>query len=53
LEDNWATFFWNGEGFTLQQTAALSDAWTDVPGPVTQSPYTISSQGTKFYRLRH
>ena len=55
LEDNWLTCYWNGEGFTLQQAAALSGAggWTDVPGPVTQSPYSaVTSPGTQFYRLR-
>jgi hypothetical protein len=54
LEDNWVTFFWNGEGFTLQQATDPSNpaAWANVPGPVTQSPYSAITQGTKFYRLR-
>lgn len=54
LEDNWATFFWNGEGYTLQQASALGGAgsWSDVPGPVTQSPYSVTRQATQFYRLR-
>ena len=54
LEDNWVTFFWNGEGFTLQQASTLGSVgnWTDVPGPVTHSPYTTTNGGTKFYRLR-
>jgi hypothetical protein len=53
LEDNWATFFWNGEGFTLQQASALTGPgnWSDVPGPVTSSPYPLANPTTQFYRL--
>lgn len=51
------TLYWNGTGCTLQQTAELSESgssWTDVPGPVTRSPYAVtnSNAGTLFYRLR-
>lgn len=49
--------YWNGTGATLQQTADLSPAgsgWTDVPGPVTRSPYAVTNAnaGSLFYRLR-
>lgn len=47
--------YWNGEGFTLQQAAALvpgATLWTDAPGPVTQSPAVLVPSGATFYRLR-
>ena len=51
------TFYWNGTGYTLQQTADLGlsgSGWTDVPGPVTRSPYSVVNENTGrlFYRLR-
>ena len=54
MEDNVATLFWNGEGFTLQEASGLSGAggWSDVPGPVTRSPFAVANQVTRFYRLR-
>jgi hypothetical protein len=54
MENNLATIFWNGEGFTLQQSSNLnsSENWVDVPGPVTQSPVTLTNDTTMFYRLR-
>jgi hypothetical protein len=53
-EANVATLFWNGEGFTLQQAADVggSEVWSDVPGPVTLSPYSVTTTTTTFYRLR-
>jgi|YelNatPaOPRAMG01_1025707.scaffolds.fasta_scaffold08698_7 hypothetical protein len=55
LEDGHGTLFWNEEGFTLQQSPdpAAPDSWSDVPGPVTRSPYTLTNPGTMFYRLRN
>jgi len=52
------TLYWNGTGFTLQQASDLilnRAGWSDVPGPVTRSPYSLTnaSPGTLFYRLRH
>ena len=54
MEDGVATFFWNGEGFTLQQATDLSGAgnWANVPGPVTQSPCSITNLVTRFFRLK-
>ena len=54
LEDGWATCFWNGTGFTLQQSTDLAqaDSWTNVPGPVTQSPFSLIHNDTTFYRLK-
>ena len=48
-----ATFYWNGSGFMLQQTTALSEQaqWTDVTGGAT-SPVVLTTSGTAFYRLR-
>src|SRR5262249_24022603 len=48
MENNMATIFWNGEGFTLQQSSNLSSSenWVDVPGPVTQSPVTVTNDVT-------
>ena len=54
LENNVATLFWNGEGFTLQQATDLAGAgnWANVPGPVTQSPFSTTNLVTKFFRLK-
>jgi len=54
MEGNLMTLFWNGEGFTLQQSPNLSSTsnWVDVPGPVTQSPFSQTNGATTFYRLR-
>jgi hypothetical protein len=54
VEDNVATFFWNGEDFTLQHASALgaSPAWADVPGPITGSPHVVTNPAAGFYRLR-
>ena len=54
LEDGIATLFWNGEGFRLQQSSDLgtNTSWSDVSGPVTQSPFTATGAGTMFYRLK-
>lgn len=55
LEGNQATLFWNGEGFTMQQSSDLASPanWFDLPGPVTQSPLTVTNAATMFYRLRN
>ena len=47
--------YWNGQGFTLQQSSDFSatNNWSDVSGPVTQSPFTVTNAGTVFYRLRN
>jgi hypothetical protein len=48
------TLFWNGEGFTLQQSSdPVSGNWTDVPGPVTRSPFALTTVDSMFYRLRN
>jgi hypothetical protein len=48
------TLSWTGEGFTLQQAGSPMGTWTDVPGPITTSPFTTSysSSSSRFYRLR-
>jgi len=41
--------YWNGSGFTLQEGAGLSQSkptWTDLPGPITTSPYAITNAST-------
>ncbi len=46
---------WDGLGFTLQHADALTgaNAWSDVPGPITGSPYcTTNPATTTFFRLR-
>jgi hypothetical protein len=50
-----STLYWNGEGFTLQQSNDLSSTnnWSDVLGPVTQSPFTTPNIDSAFYRLRN
>ena len=54
-ENSATTLFWNGEGFTLQQSSDLSSStnWRDVPGLPAQSPVTVTNSGTLFYRLRN
>jgi hypothetical protein len=45
-------FYWNGEGYQLQQTARLNPAepnWENVPGAA--SPCLVTNEGTRFYRL--
>jgi len=51
--------YWNGTGWRLQEANGLSlpaTPWTDVPGPVTNSPYFLGNSGatpaTRFYRLQ-
>lgn len=55
LEDDAITLYWNGEGFTLQESsdAGAPETWRDVPGPVTTSPYRTSRGASNFYRLRN
>lgn len=55
MEDNLATLFWNGDGFTLQRSTDLNSStnWSDVPGPVTGSPFTVTNEPSFFYRLRN
>jgi hypothetical protein len=44
---------WDGLGFTLQRANTLTGAWSDVPGPITSSPYcTTNPATTTFFRLR-
>lgn len=53
-EDNLATLYWNGEGFALQQSADMpsTNSWTNVTGPVSTSPVTVTNAVAAFYRLR-
>ena len=49
------TMSWDGKGFTLQETRSLgcSNCWTDVPGHIMVSPYSVTNLATTtFYRLR-
>jgi len=54
-ENGQSTIYWNGQGLTLQKSTDLSSPanWSDVSGPVTQSPYAPNEAGTTFYRLRN
>jgi hypothetical protein len=49
-----AVLDWNGDGFTLQTSPRLGpgSVWTDVPGPVTNSPFVLAPQSAGYYRLR-
>jgi hypothetical protein len=55
IEAGATTLFWNAEGFTLQQSLDVTSPanWTDVPGPITQSPFVVTNEATIFYRLRY
>jgi len=47
------TLSWDRQGFTLQSATEPSGLWTDVAGPVTTSPHTVTpSAGGAYYRLR-
>jgi hypothetical protein len=51
--NNTVVLNWSGGGYTLQQADAPAGPWTDVPGPVTSSPYvTNDSSAARFFRLR-
>jgi len=53
LEGTTITLYWNGGGYTLQQSSALDGQWSDVPGPITTSTVTLANPpGMKFYSLR-
>ncbi len=44
---------WARGGFTLQQANAVTGPWTNVPGPVISSPFTVTSSSTNwFFRLK-
>ncbi|MGO9204299.1 MAG: hypothetical protein ACLQM8_27585 [Limisphaerales bacterium] len=48
------TLYWNGTGLALQQATCLgpgSANWTDLAGPITVSPYTLTVTNTAFFRL--
>ena len=43
---------WLQGGFTLQQAGTVTGPWTNVPGPVFSSPFTLTNSGsTRFFRL--
>ena len=50
-----ATIAWDGAGFTLQQSTSIgTNSWSDVPGPVKTSPYSVTNPpAASFYRLRN
>lgn len=50
---NGLTLAWTGGGFVLQEATSPAGTWTDVPGPVVQSPYrTAATASPRFFRLR-
>jgi len=53
LADGSVTLTWDRGGFTLQQAETPTGAWADVPGPITNSPFTTNiSNEALFFRLR-
>lgn len=43
---------WTGGGVTLQQADSPSGQWSNVPGPVTAGPFTVTDTSVpRFYRL--
>ena len=47
------TLSWTANGFTLQQTDSFTNTWSDVPGPVLNSPFAITNPtDTRYYQLR-
>ena len=53
-ENDLSTLFWNGEGFTLQQSLDLNSSanWSDLGG-ATLSPVTVTNTATTFFRLKN
>jgi hypothetical protein len=46
------TLSWTGTNFTLQSTTDLTLPWTNIPGPVTNSPFIwTNTQSPQFFRL--
>jgi hypothetical protein len=44
---------WTRGGFTLQQASNAAGPWTDVPGPVVNSPFRPSVNGSPcYFRLK-
>lgn len=54
-EGGQSTLYWNGEGFTLQQSTELGSTnnWFDASGPAMESPYHTPNNGSAFFRLRN
>ena len=49
---NTATLSWTRGGFLLQQAPALTAPWTNSPGPVVASPYSVGlTNSSLFFRL--
>jgi len=55
MEAGDTTIFWNGEGFTLEQSADLSSPanWSNAPGAAMRSPFITTNAGSLFYRLKN
>ncbi|HEX2972003.1 MAG TPA: phosphodiester glycosidase family protein [Tepidisphaeraceae bacterium] len=54
-DGNVITISWEGAAYTLQESDDLGNpnAWADVLGPITSSPYCVTNPATTtFYRLR-
>jgi hypothetical protein len=53
-ESGFTTLFWNGAGFTLQQSTDLGAPanWADLSG-ATASPVTITNGASTYFRLRN
>ncbi len=53
MEENHGTIFWNGAGFTLQQSTDLSSTnnWVNVTNAA--SPHFLTNPPTRFYRLKN
>ena len=54
MDQDLATLYWNGEGFTLQDSGNVSapNSWNDLFGQPAVSPVIVTTLGTTFYRLR-
>jgi hypothetical protein len=48
------TLFWNGTGWRLQRASHLDQGgdWTDLPGPLTNSPCSLTVSDQSFFRLK-
>ncbi len=53
-ESDFTTLFWNGTGFTLQQSTDLGAPanWADLPG-TPPSPVTVTNSTSTYFRLRN
>ena len=50
--DTTLTVSWNRGGYSLQQANSPAGPWSEVPGPIVSSPYSVTNAGVvQYFRL--